>query len=356
MEKCNICDHSKLIKVDFNNLVLRTDSKDKALHDYNSFICQNCGVLNQHPQMDERQVSDYYNSSYRQTGFKFHTKNFTIDLPLKFEQTGISFQRFYHFNKIIKKMELLLKNKPILDYGSYQGAFLYACKKAYNAYTIAYDYNEEGLKFSSKYLELDEVKKTDNIYTDSFNKRPFICTLIHVFEHLARPNEFLTHIHKNILEEEGYIYIEVPDINGNHFSDPTHCFTYGKESLKYVLEKNNFEVMHIETNNIFGKTDNSLPRKKLQLNLHCLAKKVEKSEFIKDVNIGFKIYKKTKSMHSNIFNKFLMDRFKNIVRDILDFMFLMVSKIISLFSNELSIYIYENYKIYLKKLIKKIKK
>ena len=70
MDKCNICNYSKLIKIDYNNLILRTDSKNKKLHEYENFICENCGTLNQHPQMNDKQLSDHYNSDYRQTNYK----------------------------------------------------------------------------------------------------------------------------------------------------------------------------------------------------------------------------------------------------------------------------------------------
>lgn len=354
MEKCNICEYDKLILVDFNNIVLRTDSKNKNLHDYKNYICKNCGVLNQHPQMDEIKLSSYYNSSYRDTAYKIDLGKKTIDFPLKFEQTGISFQRFFHFYKIINKSKIDLQNQVVLDYGSYQGSFLYACKKVFDSFTIAYDYNDEGLKFSKNYLELDEIKKTENIYEDLFKTKPYLCSLIHVFEHLSKPNKFLKHVCDNILGETGYIYIEVPDIYGNHFSDPTHCFTYSKESLKYVLEKNNFEVIHMETNRIYGKIDSNILRKKLQLNLHCLAKKNLNINFNTQPLIGDKIYMESKKGHIKIFNKLLFEQIKKIIRDTLDIMFLTISKIISLFSIKLSIYIYEGYKINLKKIINKL--
>ena len=101
MNKCNICEHSKLIKIDYNNLILRTDSKNKHIHNYESFVCENCGVLNQHPQMDQNQLSEYYNSDYRNTGYQLNIDDRTIDFPLKFDQTGISFQRFYHFHSLV---------------------------------------------------------------------------------------------------------------------------------------------------------------------------------------------------------------------------------------------------------------
>jgi len=356
MEKCNICNHKKLILVDFNNLILRTDSKNANIHYYKSYICENCGILNQHPQMTDQQLSDHYNSNYRETTYKLKINNQILDFPLKFEQTGISFQRFFHFNKIIENTKIKLHNKIILDYGSYQGSFLYACKKIYNSYTIGYDYNDEGLKFSKKYLGIDETIKTSDIYNDKFSSKPHLCSLIHVFEHLGNPNKFLKHLHDNILNDGGYIYIEVPDINSSHFSDPTHCFTYNAQSLKYVLEKNNFEILALETNKIYGKVDPNIPRKKLQKNLHCLAKKGRLNNFEQSPNQGTKIYNEVKINHNKIYNLYLYQQSKKVIEEFLELIMTFISKIISKFSYNQSINFYEKYKLYLKKILGIFKK
>ena len=353
MEKCNICESNKLILVDFNNILLRTDSKNKNIHEYKNFICENCGVLNQYPQMSEEKLSKYYNSSYRNTGHHLKINNQTLDFPLKFDQTGISFQRFYYFQKILEKTNFNISKKIVLDYGSYQGAFLYACKKYYNNYTIGYDYNEEGLKFSKQYLEIDEVFKTKDIYSDFFPKKIDICTLIHVFEHLGNPNKFLKHLYNNILNQNGHVYIEVPDIESSHYSDPTHCFTYSVESLKYVLQKNNFEILYINTHKIFGITNKNIPRRNFQYNLHCLARKGLKEKFNKFPNYGMKIYLKSKKNHSKIFNKYIFNKIKELFKNLLDLFFLFISKIINNFSAKLSIKFYEKIKIFFSNLIKK---
>lgn len=355
MKKCNICECNKLILIDFNNILLRTDSKNKNLHEYKNFICENCGVLNQQPQMSEETLSEYYNSLYRNTGYQLKINDQILDFPLKFDQTGISFQRFYYFQKILEKTNLNINKKIVLDYGSYQGAFLYACKKYFNTYSIGYDYNEEGLKFSKEYLEIDEVFKTKDIYSDLFPKKIDICTLIHVFEHLGDPNKFLKHLYNNILDENGHIYIEVPDIESSHYSDPTHCFTYCADSLKYVLKKNNFEILYIGAHKIFGTTNKNIPRRKFQHNIHCLAKKNLKVKFNQFPNQGMKIYLRSKRNHSRIFNKYIFNKIKDLFKNFLDLLLLFISKIINYFSTKLSIDFYIKIKIIFSKLTKKLK-
>ena len=341
MNNCNICDYKNLIEVKFNNVFLRTDSSSKKLHNYKSYICKNCGVLNQYPQMSELDLSKHYNSIYRKSGYEITIGDKKIDFPLKFSQTGLSFQRFYHFRKIIDQNNINIKNKTVLDYGSYQGAFLYACKKLYNCKTIGYDYNKDGLIFSKNFLNIDETFETKNIYEDKFDQNIDLCSLIHVFEHINKPNDFLTHLHKNILKEGDLLYIEVPDIETYHFADPTHCFMYSIESLKYVLNKNNFEIIYLKKNKFYGPKDSTTPRRYYQNNIHCLAKKVTLTNFKPSLMQGEKIYKKTQMTHKNIFTKYLIKKFLKIILDIFDLTNLFLSKMISIFSGKTSIKVFE---------------
>lgn len=356
MNSCNVCEYVNLIEVKFNNIFLRTDSKLKDLHNYKSYICKNCGVLNQHPQMSEKELSNYYNSNYRSSGYEMQIGDKLIDFPLKFHQTGISFQRFFYFNKILKTNNINIQNKTVLDYGSYQGAFLYSCKKIYNCKTIGYDYNVDGLNFSKEFLNIDKTYETKNIYSDQFDEKIDLCTLIHTFEHVNKPNEFLNHLHKNILNQGDLVYIEVPDVETYHFADPTHCFMYSLESLKYILNKNNFEILTIEKNRFYRPKDGSTSRRFYQFNIHCLARKVEKVDYNTKPMQGMKIYQKTEKKHRIIFDKFLIKSTLTLLTEIFNLINLFISRCISIFSYEKSVDIYEKINNFKKKVYNKIKK
>ena len=189
MENCKICLEESYKKVDFNNFFLRTDSGNKALHDYEMRICLNCGVVYQHPQISQNAVTEHYRSNYRPSSEIKLDKNKSIFFPLHFEQTGISFQRFYNFYNIINELKIvnkigdINKSTTFLDYGAYQGSFLYACKKTWNVKTIANDFNQEGLKFAKNFLDIDKTYESKDIYKDEFSEQIDVCTVIHVLEH-----------------------------------------------------------------------------------------------------------------------------------------------------------------------------
>ena len=345
MEKCKICSEENYYKVNFNNLYLRTDSYNKNLHSYESRVCANCGVVYQFPQVTEESIADYYKKNMRKTKFPiyFDKENF-IDFPLHFEQTGISFQRFYLFYKIIENQkknfeDLRLNNKvTLLDYGAYQGAFLYACKKMWDVNTIAYDHNENGLNFAKQFLKINHKYITKKIDEDIFDQKIDICTAIQVLEHIFDPEKFLNHVKKNVLKNKGYIYIEVPSALSSEFSNPGHLFMYTKESLKYLFENCGYKIIHLSEEHIYNYKQITPIKRHVQTMIHCLAACEENKvpNYNKKINIGKKIYKDIKESHFKNSNKIFAINLKKFLKDIVTISYYGIFIFIGYFSKKLS--------------------
>ncbi|MEW6400371.1 MAG: class I SAM-dependent methyltransferase [Chloroflexota bacterium] len=103
-----------------------------------------------------------------------------------------------------------------------------------------------GLSLKNKELE------QANIAPDSFNA----VVLLHVFEHLPNPLEFLAQASR-VLKQEGWLFIIVPnlaswtdDLFGK--SNPTlikkdHFFHYNCSTLRETISKSDFEVVELTT-------------------------------------------------------------------------------------------------------------
>ena len=311
---CSICKEKKKIEIIKNNFFLRTDSKDKKINDYKNYVCFNCGVIYQRPKISKKKLIEYYDNNYRKTDSQILIGKKTLDLPLKFEWTGVSFQRFNAFFEILKKYRKLKLKKTdlIFDYGCYQGAFLYACRETYGVKVLGTDYNRNGLDLANKFFNIETVQTSDSLFNKKINAK--IVTLLHVFEHLDDPIGFLIKIKRNVLSKNGFVYLEIPNPFCNPLDDPTHLNLYSERTIKYLLESSGYDVCFFEKKSIY-KSYNYL-RDNKNLNIHVLAKinNKNKTKFRK-INIG-----------PNIYSKFIKERNKSLVN-------MMVRKIKSLFFN-----------------------
>tara|TARA_B110000971_G_scaffold197116_1_gene212752 strand:- start:1295 stop:2401 length:1107 start_codon:yes stop_codon:yes gene_type:complete len=364
LQKCKICNEEKYFRVDFNNLFLRTNSYNLKLHDFENRVCSNCGVVYHYPQISEKQEGYHYQNNFRKTKFPIYLKdNERIDFPLQFDQTGISFQRFYNFYKIIKNLEQTSNNlkinerTTILDYGAYQGAFLYACKKVWGSKTIAYDNNEDGLKFAREFLKIDKTYKTKKIDTDEFDEKIDICTAIQVLEHLRDPKSFFLHIREKVLKANGYLYIEVPCALTSEFSNPVHLHMFTKNSLKYLFESCGFQIIHLSEEEIY-RYENVYPIKRhIQTMVHCLAKNVNDiKNHSHKIDIGNDIFVKLKKSHFKNSNILYFKKIKKLFIELIKMIYYGIFLLIGLFNNKLSFNIFLKMNKFLQKfrLLKKI--
>ena len=220
----------------------------------------------------------------------------------------MSFHRFHAFYEIIKKSKIIknYKKTKILDYGCYQGAFLYSCKKIFNFKTFGTDFSKEGLKLAKSVFMVDEVFETNNNFFKKKTKVDII-SLLHVFEQLSDTVNFLVKIKKNILKKKGFLYLEIRGLY-----------------KRGILLRNN-----------------------KNLNLHVLAKSInEKKPNFNKIMIGKKVYlellNKRKIIGLKIFLQQLKFLFSSIIRTTYSFIFLILN------------YFFSNFAVKLHNFIKKV--
>jgi len=197
------------------------------------------------------------------------------------------------------------------------------------------------------FFMVDEVFETNNnfyekkIYSD-------IVTLLHVFEHLLNPVEFLSKIKKNVLINDGLIYLEIPNPYSNPLNDPTHQFLYSEDTIKYILKSCNYEIITIEQRGLYGK--NSLLRSNNKLNLHIFAKSINKETvFFPKINIGNKVYSKLIKERNIVGLIFMLNRFKTLSVLLLQAIYSSIFFIINLLNSNLAVFIHEKIKKNLKR-------
>lgn len=345
---CKICKEKKKIEINKNNFFLRIDSSNKKLNDYKNYICYNCGTIYHLPKIKLSKLINHYNNDYRSTDSLLKLeKNKLVDLPIRFEWTGISFTRFNAFYKIINNYKQLKfqRNDKILDFGCYQGAFLYACREVLKTKVVGTDYSEEGLKMAEKLFNIKTFRTTKNFFGKKVQAK--LISLLHVFEHLDDPINFLQKIKRNLLKKNGYIYLEIPNPFSNPLNDPTHLNLYSEDTIKYILKSTNYELCFFDKKESYKNT--SLLRNNKDLNIHVLAKSINtQKSYFKKINIGPNIKTNLLKKRNNLSIVFLIKKIKSFLISFLETIYIILIFILNFLSPKIAVSFHES----LKRIIK----
>lgn len=327
LKTCPICAHKKFSEFNPQSFFFPSSSSSEFFPNHINNICHNCGIIFLNPTPSDEKLTEYYNSNYRQSQYCIEYKNKIIDLPVQFPESAHSFLRFKNFLKCIEKLktkdEVFNFNKSyrVLDLGGYQGMFLNAFSQMFGIKGTVADFNMEGINFAKNNFNFNDsfiIQSSENFNVkNKFN----LVTMVHSLEHMRNPVSTLHHLKKNVLKNNGYIYIEVPNLFGSALSDPTHFFTFSTQSLKFVLNKSGFEVC-----DIFTSSNEHAPMivNNEQLVIICMAKSSNKTfSDIEKIN-NLVIYKKLIKNYKYLSRKVLIKQVNKIFREFLKLLYYLI--------------------------------
>ena len=217
MKNCYLCN---------SNLSLLTKgTRDNS--NVNILMCSNCQL---------RQLSSFDHITEN------HYKNSEMTYPSKPIQD---------VKRRIKRLENVIKGKDVLEFGSGLGSFSFSAKDHVNSIT-AFDLDTQ----AKKIYDLNNVEFYSDLNKIS-SKKFDIILMFHVLEHLKNPVKTLENL-KNILNNKGSIYIEVPNADDallhtycipefesfNAYSG--HLFSFTKNNLIKIAEKSGYTCTFVE--------------------------------------------------------------------------------------------------------------
>lgn len=157
------------------------------------------------------------------------------------------YQRFKCLSKYFKK----IPGSKILEIGSHEGLFLKILKDR-GFFVLGIEPNKYAADFAAS-LGVKTIKGLFEEAIKNINEKFGAVCLYHTLEHMENVDENLKKI-KNILEPNGYLFIEVPNIESYRsrkygetweyvYSEHLHYFS--PESLKEILERAGFTAQKI---------------------------------------------------------------------------------------------------------------
>lgn len=251
------------------NIQLRTVIKNKDRHflvpelknlERKWYNCKSCDICFSTPRLTTKQIKYMY-ANYRSESFRGESPDQYFD-----RITNYSPKESENFNKsqwIIKNINREWKPNNILDIGCGGGVLLYTLSQLFKSAELY------GIEPTKTYADLASRRTNaivENSYfgKDSFKNLTFdLITCCQVLEHIDDLEAFLLNL-KEIIHENSYIYVEVPDITDfitlkhDHFifSEPSHLWYFSSDFLVSFFNSDGFKVLsHEVIRTVRGRND-----------------------------------------------------------------------------------------------------
>lgn len=212
--------------------------------DYQLRRCLSCGLIFSRPaELREPDSPGLYDNYYKpETANRFGLA----------VETAVKAFRFLRARGIARSNP---RAKSILDIGSGRGWLLFFLKKYFNYETaVGTQIAANAYKFSKEKLKL-EIYNQD-LLDISFSKKFEVVSILHVLEHVAQPEQYLSRI-SELLNSRGSLLIEVPNyqawsrkLSGRHWLAldlKHHLFFFTPAVLVSLLKKYNFKILSLRT-------------------------------------------------------------------------------------------------------------
>ena len=270
MRKCPVCESNKFIKI--ISLPLSLPTGINFIDDYNLIRCETCGFFYADIKGDQNDLDKYYFND---------SKYETLEIQ-SVGGGGVSQEDKIRLLKTFKLIEPYLnKNTNILDIGTANGGLLEVFKD--NGYLFLTGI-EPAKQCCINTIELVGCTCYNNSFINQdFNQKFDFISVTHVLEHVLDVKSFMNKIY-DILNPNGIVYIECPDINSykKYIHGPfqefntEHINHFGIDDYENLAKMNKFKVVTKGTYEI------SITSKLNYVSVYCFFKKssVKTSETI----------------------------------------------------------------------------
>ena len=187
-------------------------------------LCLKCGLVYQSPRMTASESSAFYTQEYRllyEGSAEPTSRNLT-------DQRG-------------RAESLRMFSRPFitavgqhLDIGCSVGVLLKDFHEVYHCRLVGIEPNEVHRAHAQEdglavYADLNELEKEEK---DRFD----LISIVHVLEHLPDPVSYLTRVRENLLAQNGWLLLEVPNLFAHDSFEIAHLVSYSSHTLKQTLE------------------------------------------------------------------------------------------------------------------------
>lgn len=197
-------------------------------------ICEHCSLIFQSPHLDDESQKEFYSENYRAFVFG-KAEPPMIDLEIQRKRAD-------HLCTLLEPYSQKFMHRTHLDIGCGLGVLIDQIQSKFDTQSIGIEpdkiYREYVLsnKNTAVFPNLDEWRKVNK-------SKVSIVTLSHVLEHLNNPIEYLSIIRSSILDENGLLLVEVPNLFFHPSLELAHIYAFSPQTISEILFKSGFEIL-----------------------------------------------------------------------------------------------------------------
>jgi 2-polyprenyl-3-methyl-5-hydroxy-6-metoxy-1,4-benzoquinol methylase len=216
-------------------------SKEKSPFDQREFrgiqvtnvLCHRCGLVYQSPRMTEPESQDFYEQGYRKL-YQGQETPVAKDLAIQDARATV----------VLNFLGGQIKpGGHILDIGCSAGTLLKRLQEQYQAEVCGVEPGRMYRQYAQS-TGLQIYPSLEDLQQDS-SQHFRLVNMMHVLEHLPDPLAYLVHLRDHLLEPEGWLLVEVPNLYGHDCFEVAHLVSFSPHTLTQLVERAGYKIVKI---------------------------------------------------------------------------------------------------------------
>lgn len=197
-------------------------------------LCMNCGLIYQSPRMTEAERQEFYEDGYR-TLYQGQEKPRPEDLAIQEARARV----------VLDFLPDQVRPTRLLDIGCSSGNLLHHFHRQYQAQVYGVEpgnmYREYALSSGLQvYPSLQELQQNAPGRFD-------LVSMMHVLEHLPDPLHYIQDLRDHLLEPQGWLLLEVPNLYAHDCFEVAHLTSFSSRTLTTLVREAGFQVVKMRT-------------------------------------------------------------------------------------------------------------